>query len=85
MLGMVGLLAIGSWVWAMTGVIVGATSGALIGWVAGMGLSRAWEDTFAADDSGTFAVGVHSDHPEEAAHGESVLRRQGSLAVNRFS
>lgn len=84
-LGIVGYVAFDrSLIWAIAGAIVGGSVGGLAGWALGMGLSQAWEDTFAVDDAGTFAVGVHSADPEEILRGDSVLRNHGALAVNRF-
>jgi hypothetical protein len=84
-LGIVGYVAFdGSLIWAIAGAIIGGSVGGLAGWALGMGLSQAWEDTFAVDDTGTFAVGVHSADPEEILRGRSVLSNHGALAVNRF-
>jgi len=84
-LGIVGYFAFDrSWIWAMTGAIVGGSVGGIAGWALAMGLSQAWEDTFAVDDAGTFAVGVHSDDPEEMLRARPVLERHGALATNEF-
>jgi hypothetical protein len=84
-LGIIGYVAFdGSLIWAIAGAIVGGSVGGLAGWALGMGLSQAWEDTFAVDDAGTFAVGVHSADPEEILRGDSVLHNHGALTVNRF-
>ena len=85
LLGGIGFFAFDrSWVWVMTGVIVGSAVGATVGWALAMGLSQAWEETFMVDAAGTFAVGVHSDDPEEIMRARPVLERHGALATNTF-
>jgi len=84
-LGLIGYFAFeGSWIWGLSGAIIGGMIGGISGWALGMGLSQAWEDTFAVDDRGTFAVGVHSADPEEIIRGDAALSNHGALAVNRF-
>ena len=85
LVGAGGFLSFGrSWAWGVTGAIVGGAVGVTIGWALAMGLSQAWEETFLVDATGTFAVGVHSDDPEEVLRARPVLARHGALAVNTF-
>lgn len=62
----------------------GAVLGGWAGWIRATGMSRAWRQTFAADDSGTVAVGVHDDDPTGVDVAAAAMDATDTLAMNRF-
>jgi hypothetical protein len=54
------------------------------GWIRATGMSGAWRETFAADASGTVAVGVHTTDEDATALAESSMAMTHPLAMNRF-
>lgn len=70
--------------WTAASAVVGGSLGAIIGKAMGLGRSEAWSDTYIADSSGNFAVGVHSDDSDEILLGAKVLGDNRALALNRF-
>ncbi len=64
--------------------VLGGTAGAIVGAANKIALADAWEHTFEAVRSGNFAVGVHSDDPEDVERAEHVMMNAGPLAINRF-
>lgn len=69
-----------AWLWSLFGAAVGAIVVAM----SSFGESRAWWKTFAEEDAGTLAVGVHTTDAEEADRGEQVLTATHPMSINRF-
>lgn len=70
------------------GALAGALFGALVAFPTGAiratGMSDAWKETFAADASGTVAVGVHSDEATDIDAAEPIMAGTEPKAMNRF-
>lgn len=66
------------------GAFFGVVLGVPVGWVRATGMSRAWRETFAADATGTVAVGVHTGDKASLDLAEQAMAATGPLAMNRF-
>jgi hypothetical protein len=66
------------------GFVLGASVGGVIGGYAGVGIARAWRDTFRPLHRGNIAVGVHSADAEALEIALPVMESYSPLAVNQF-
>jgi hypothetical protein len=77
---------LGAGVWAATigGAVAGGSVGGVIGGYSAVDMTQAYELTYESVKAGNVVLGVHSEDPKHVQKGEQVLRRFGTLSLDRF-
>lgn len=78
------LTGVGGSAAAMLWAVFGGLAGGFVVAISSFGMSRAWWQTFEAEEAGTLAVGVHTQDSVEADLAERILASVRPLSLNRF-